>query len=84
MLHREMPSVLSGSRVCCPSTGSNLRKETEAGEAKPRSREPEENYFLCGSSPVGIRWEGEEDLPAEVSMEMEAHRSRPEDRSEEG
>lgn len=53
-------------------------------EAKPRSREPEENYFLCGSSPVGIRWEGEEDLPAEVSMEMEAHRSRPEDRSEEG
>lgn len=41
-------------------------------------------FYACRSSPVGIRWEGEEDLPAEVSMEMEAHRSCPEDRSEEG
>lgn len=32
-------------------------------------------FYACRSSPVGIRWEGEEDLPAEVSMEMEAHRS---------
>lgn len=55
-------------------------------ETKPRSRELEKNdfFYACGSSPVGIRWQSEEDLPAEVSMELEAHRSCPEDRSEEG
>lgn len=33
---------------------------------------------------LGSGGRGEEDLPAEVSKEMEAHRSCPDDRNEEG
>lgn len=86
MLHREMPSVLSGSRICCPSTGANLRKETEAGGGQTQKRGTRREWFFMAVGRVQLVSGGRvrRCLPVEVIMEMEAHRSCPEERSEEG